>query len=157
MRAKLLVLLGSVLACSSGMAADAPLLKCRELSAPPARLACYDAIPAAAVAAAGPAPTGKAPGDAGPGAAADGSFGLPVNPASSGTQTVHAALDAEFAGWQPNQRLRLDNGQVWQITDGSSMHLDRGARKVTVRRGAFSAYYLNIEGLNTSPRVRRIE
>jgi hypothetical protein len=41
-----------------------------------------------------------------------------------------------FEGWRPNERIRLANGQVWQIADDSSSLLQRRDPKVTVRRGA---------------------
>ena len=48
------------------------------------------------------------------------------------------------------------NGQVWQVTDGSSIY-DLVNPKVMIRRGMFSALYLNIDGDNRTVRVRRIQ
>jgi hypothetical protein len=70
---------------------------------------------------------------------------------------VQSAVGAGFEGWGPNRRIRLDNGQVWQVIDGTSVVLPPGARKVTVKRGALGSFYLDFEGLKTSPRVRRVE
>lgn len=144
---------------NSAFGQDVSLQRCRAMAEPAARLACYDALadapapprppaaaaapvrPAAAVAAAAPKP-------------AD-SFGLP-RPASE-PEEVRSAVGAGFDGWGPNRHIRLDNGQVWQIIDGSSVVLPPGARKVAVKRGALGSFYLDFEGLKTSPRVRRVE
>lgn len=145
---------------ASAMAQDDSLQRCRALADPSARLACYDALaaapkppqppapavaPAAAVVAAKPAPK---PAD---------NFGLPASKRTDEAQEVQSSVGPRFDGWGPNTRIRLDNGQVWQVTDGTSTSLPERARKVTVKRGALGSYYLDIEGLNTSPRVRRVD
>jgi len=70
---------------------------------------------------------------------------------------VDSRLADSFDGWGPNSRVRLTNGQVWQVIDGSSVVLPPGSRKVRVKRGALGSFYLDIEGLKTSPRVQRVE
>lgn len=146
-----LALMASVGAAS---AQDNGLQRCRAIGDTTARLACYDALadarprpPAPAVAPVAAAPAVK-PAD---------SFGLPAKPPAGEPQAVQSSVGADFAGWGPNQSIKLANGQVWQIVDGSSVSLSRGARKVSVRRGLFGAFHLDIEGLNTSPKVRRVE
>ena len=71
--------------------------------------------------------------------------------------SVVSSVGPSFSGWGPNSRIRLANGQVWLVVDGTSVALPEGSRKVSVKRGALSSYYLDFEGLNTSPRVRRVE
>lgn len=124
---------------------------CRSLPDAARRLACYDALadatqprPATASATT-PAPSAEA------------TFGLPESRRPDGIDMVRTAVGPRFAGWGPNSRIRLDNGQVWQVVDGSSVVLSEGARAVAVRRGALGSFYLDIEGLKTSPRVRRVE
>ncbi|MDR7335233.1 hypothetical protein [Roseateles asaccharophilus] len=141
---------------------DASLQRCRVIADTTARLACYDALadarpkpPAAAAApmtpvapvAAAPAPAPK-PAD---------TFGLPVKRPKGEPETVQSSVGADFAGWGPNQSIKLANGQVWQIIDGTSVSMPRGARNVSVRRGMFGAFHLDFEGLNTSPKVKRLE
>jgi hypothetical protein len=73
-------------------------------------------------------------------------------------QAVDSHIPGEFRGWEAGSRIKLANGQVWEVADGS-----RGALapvidpKVRVRRGVLGSFYLEIEGLNRSPRVRRVE
>lgn len=154
---------------------DDSLLRCRAVAEAPARLACYDALadrlkapasPAVAAPAAAGAKLGAQPAPATPvttpqpapaARTAEAAFGLPEARRPEAVDAVNSAVGPNFSGWGPNTRIRLVNGQVWQVIDGTSVALPEGARKVSVKRGALSSFYLDIEGLNTSPRVRRVE
>jgi len=46
---------------------------------------------------------------------------------------------------------------VWQISGGSPRAHDIDNPKVTIRRGTLGAFYLKIEGTNSSPRVKRLQ
>lgn len=147
------------------------LQRCRALSDGAARLACYDALadaarkPAAAVPApatplvAAPVapPTAPAAAAVAPARTGEAAFGLPETKQPGVVDAVNSQVGANFGGWGPNSRIRLANGQVWQVIDGSSVVLPEGPRKVSVKRGALGSFYLDFEGLNTSPRVRRVE
>jgi len=145
------------------------LQRCRAVTDTSARLACYDALangagaaaptPAAAPAALQPARSAVAISAASVAAAATGeaSFGLSEARRISTVESVESSVAADFSGWEPNSRIRLANGQVWQVTDGTSVALSPGSRKVRIRRGLLSSFFLDIEGLNTSPRVRRTD
>ncbi|MFG6414231.1 hypothetical protein ACG02S_10000 [Roseateles sp. DC23W] len=140
------------------------LQRCRAVSDTHARLACYDALAdARPVPSAPPAPLAAPAAPVVPTPAATSAvksadtFGLPFARPVGEPQTLQSSVDADFAGWRPNQRIKLANGQIWQITDGSSVSLPRGERKVSVRHGMFGSFHLDIEGLNTSPKVKRIE
>lgn len=132
-------------------AQESALGRCRAIQEPAARLACYDALPlpAPAPAAATPAPP--------PAAKVEQDFGLAetAKPANR-VDAITARIPGEFRGWQPQTVLELDNGQAWRIADGSSMVYRLVNPSVTVRRGVLGAYYLEIDGLNTSPRVKRV-
>jgi hypothetical protein len=139
---------------------DASLQRCRVIADTTARLACYDALadarpkpPAAAAAPVTPA----APVAAAPVPKPADTFGLPAKRPEGEPQTVQSSVGADFAGWGPNQTIKLANGQVWQIIDGSSVSMPRGARQVSVRRGLFGAFHLDFEGLNSSPKVKRVQ
>lgn len=146
--------------------AGGSLQACRALTDPAARLACYDALPlpaaAPAAAAARPAPAPAAAPAAAPTAAAAapgtaGSFGFEAKAVQNAPDSLDSAIEGRFEGWGPKSRIRLANGQVWQVTDGSQGVLDLHSPKVRVRRGVFGAFYLDIEGTNRSPKVRRVE
>lgn len=125
---------------------DESLRRCRALAADAARLACYDAIalapaPAAAAASAVAAPATR--------------FGLPAGP--DRIERVESRIDGRFEGWRPLDRIRLANGQVWQVIDGSSGAYWLDSPRVAVRRGALGSFALEIEGVTPFVRVRRIE
>lgn len=130
------------------------LLSCRQLREAQARLACYDRLADQLGANSTPAPTLTAQHNPAPAVA---NFGLPPSVRKDEVEAVQSSVGAGFSGWGPNQRIHLLNGQVWQVVDGSSVALPVGARKVTVKRGALGSFYLDFEGLNSSPRVRRVE
>ncbi len=126
-------------------ASDAAVNQCRLESLAAKRLACYDAIPVPAVSAAPAAAQAAAP-------AAASRFGLP----SPAAESVDSRIAGRFEGWGPKTRFTLANGQVWEVEDGSSAALWLDGPAVRVRRGFAGAYYLEIEGSNRSPRVRRL-
>lgn len=171
-----LTLIALSLAAVPALAQDS-LQRCRALADSSARLACYDALadaarvpatPAQPATAATPAPATKAATlAAAPAAAAavaapparsgEAAFGLPEAKRPDAAESVESAVGPSFSGWGPNTRIRLANGQVWQVVDGTSVALPEGPRKVSVKRGALGSYYLDFDGLKTSPRVRRVE
>lgn len=74
------------------------------------------------------------------------------------TYPLTAHLVGRFTGWNGGTTFRLDNGEVWQQVDDSS--LSTGAvmnPKVTISRGLIDAYYLEVEGVKDTVLVRRIK
>jgi hypothetical protein len=51
----------------------------------------------------------------------------------------------------------LANGQVWQITDGSEGVYSLVDPLVTIERGSFGSFFLRIEGVGQTPKVRRLQ
>ncbi|MBX3635532.1 MAG: hypothetical protein KF683_09140 [Rubrivivax sp.] len=146
--------------------------RCRAVSAAAARLACYDALVDAGIAPArtpAPAPTSAAAPAAAPAPApvaaaapnapapADATAGFGLQTAAQSLQELRSSLPGLFQGWGPNARLRLANGQVWQVVDGSSAALYLRDPAVTVRRAALGSFLMEIAGTNHAPRVRRVE
>jgi hypothetical protein len=114
--------------------------RCRALTDGAARLACYDAL--TPVATAPKATTAEA-------------FGLATE--AEKTPAIASEINGKFEGWEGNVEITLANGQVWRIADGSRAYVNLMNPKVKVERGAFGAYYLNIDGINQTPRVRRVK
>lgn len=142
------------LASSAHAATDDAIAACRAIREPAARLACYDAMPLAPTPPRGGTPrTAPAPSAAQEAAG----FGLPAASRPAPIESVESRIEGHFAGWYPGTRIRLANGQVWQVTDGSSRFADIDNPKVTVRRGALGSFFLDIDGVNPAPRVRRVE
>lgn len=76
--------------------------------------------------------------------------------AKSQVDAIESRIEGLFEGWNAKSSITLANGQVWQIVDGSRGVLDLTNPKVTVRRGFMGAFYMEFEGSNLTPRVRRV-
>lgn len=128
---------------------------CRAQADSAKRLACYDAIVLAPAArAATPQSAGAATPSPPAGSAEAAGFGLPAR--ADAVTRVESQIDGLLEGWGPRTQFKLANGQVWEVEDGSSATLYLRSPKVTVRRGFGGAFYLQFEGSNRSPRVRRV-
>ena len=147
-----------LLAATPALADDAGLLKCRAIKESSARLACYDALqlPAATSKAAG-APPAATPQAQPAASTTPEQFGLERKLAFTQLEAIDSTIPGRFEGWRPNENIRLANGQVWQVVDDSKGFHSIDDPKVRVRRGALGAFYLEIEGTNRSPRVRRLQ
>jgi hypothetical protein len=134
---------------------NAALQRCRELRDTAARLACYDAIPLNAVAA--PQAPPQPPAAVAPAA----TFGLESRvlapTAPERLDAIESAIDGAFDGWLPRTQLKLANGQVWEIADGSQAAYRLQSPKVKVTRGVSSSFFIAIEGVSQTPRVRRVK
>jgi hypothetical protein len=143
-----------LLACASSAAlaqGAGSLQACRAMTDATARLACYDALPLPGPAAALPAaPAAAAASDAN-------RFGLEAKSAQQALQWVDSTIEGRFDGWGPNSRIKLANGQVWQVTDDSTAVMNLADPKVQVRRGVMGAFYLEFERSNRTARVKRVE
>lgn len=142
----------SLCCCSAALAAtNEDLLRCRQLPDAGARLACYDALPTA--------PT--APGSAVAPATSFGNdaetFGLSRRPKGQAELAhIESRIAGHFDGWQPGSLIRLANGQRWQINDDSYGAYDLQDPKVLVERGSMGGFFLHVEGVQATPRVRRL-
>ncbi len=151
----LLLLAGSTWPLTA-WADNAALQRCRELRDTAARLACYDAIPLGTTPAPQPwlPPT---PAAVAPAAA----FGLesrqalPSAPAR--LEAIESTIEGPFGGWLPNSQLELANGQVWEIADGSQAAYRLYGPKVKITRGVSGSFFIAIEGVSQTPRVRRVK
>ncbi len=150
----------------SGAAAadDAALLRCRTIADATARLGCYDALVVSA------GSIGAAKAAAGASSVAQPSsvqqtpkqtpsqFGLEEKIASKREiDAIESSIPGSFEGWRAKSNIRLANGQVWQISDDSSRAHYIDNPTVRIRRGALGSFYLEIQGTNISPRVKRLQ
>ncbi|VXB80124.1 hypothetical protein [Massilia sp. 9I] len=141
--------LSLLLLSATALADDASIMKCRTLADTAARLACYDAIqvgvkPAVATA----APVRK-----------EENFGMEVKKQREAEpKSITSTVAGEFQGWGPGSQIRLANGQVWRIIDGSEAVLPRTRdAKVTIERNLFGTLFLKVDGTNSSAKVRRVQ
>lgn len=152
------------LAAHQACVADTDLRACRAIADKSARLACYDALPLpaaavpAATTAAAPMPAAqtvaRAAAPAAPASTPAEQFGLSTAQLRQ-VDTLETEIMGRFEGWRPKQMITLANGQVWRISDDSSAVYNLQNPRVTIRRGMLGAFYLEVEGVNQSPRVRR--
>ena len=144
---------------SEALALALAIARCPQIADARARLACYDAVQppvgAAAATAAAQETARAAPATT---AAADyvARFGLVAKASDAEPPAIESAVGRDFYGWGPNERISLQNGQVWVVIDGSSGSLSKGATKVRVRRGALGSFFIDFEGLTKAPRVQRV-
>jgi hypothetical protein len=164
----LLLLLGTG---SAWAADDAALLRCRGVADTATRVACYDAIPlaqqgaaaTATTAAATPAPVAvpqnaaaKREADIAAFGAAQGEPALRAK--DKPLQSYDTTIAGRFDGWEPNQTIKLANGQAWRVVDGSIGTMRAAVNpKVTVRKGLLGAIFLDIDGAYQSPKVMRVQ
>ena len=143
----------------AALADDAAMLQCRSLADIASRVKCYDAIPlgsAAPVAAAAVAavPTAQQ---------REQSFGMesvkqPKAAVAEESNSISSTIAGKFDGWSGNELIKLSNGQVWRVIDGSSAVLSAMTNpKVKVERNFIGTFFLKIDGTNNSPKVRRVQ
>jgi hypothetical protein len=132
------------------LANDAAVLRCRAITESAARLACYDGINVSATSA-------SSSSDQAAKANSPEQFGLKPKANPNEINTIESSIDGPLDGWQANTRIKLANGQVWQVSDDSSAFCNCDNKKVVVRRGPLGNYGLEIEGTNRSPRVKRVK
>jgi hypothetical protein len=161
-----LALLGGLMACGWSSAAEVEqvLAPCRAIVADAPRLACYDQLgrersPAAPV----PASLATPAQSAAPVAAAPRPVDAPAEFGLENRQLIERAkaqsgrIRGRFEGWVPGARIALQNGQIWQIVDDSRSSYDLDAPAVVIRRGMLGSFFMEIEGVSATPRVRRIQ
>ena len=135
------LLLALVGATGVALADDAAILACRNLADGAARLACYDAIPAGSR----------------PAATAAQSFGLEQTKPEEPARSIESTIVGNFSGWGPATLFTLANGQVWKVVDGSAADLAPVSNPpIKIVRNMFGTMFLEIEGTNASPKVRRV-
>lgn len=139
-------LLVLMLVSSAALADDGGMLRCRQLTDAPARLSCYDAIPLGATVPVAPTKADR-----------EQRFGKEQQAEPGRLDIIESTVAGQFDGWVPKQRIRLENGQIWTIADDSNEETLTVLNnpKVQIKRGALGAFYMDIDGTRTAPRVKR--
>jgi hypothetical protein len=165
------ILFALILVSTTASAQHAELLKCRQLEDGPVRLACYNAIPANAAAPVAAATVTPVAATVSNTAASAPSYDTVAAPTRAQLEQMFgqeppmlrsvrlnafdSTIAGRFDGWVPGQRIRLANGQVWKVVDGSEDIMDARDPKVTVKRGLLGAIFLDIDGAHRLAKVRR--
>lgn len=135
------LLIALLLASGPALADEAAFFRCRDIGDDSKRLACYDAVKK---------PTAEQKREVQVQA-----FGLAAKRPE--IETIESHIAGNFDGWEGDQRIKLANGQVWQVVDDSNGIVMGKDLKATVARGAMGAMYMEIEGSRKSPRVKRVK
>ncbi|WP_426057461.1 hypothetical protein [Janthinobacterium sp. PSPC2-1] len=141
----------------AALADDAAMLQCRSLADIASRVKCYDAIPLGAAAPIAPVTAVLTAQQR------EQSFGMetvkqPKAAEAQESKSISSSIAGKFYGWNGNELIKLSNGQVWRIVDGSSAVLaPQDNPKVTLERNFIGTFFLKIEGTNNSPKVRRVQ
>lgn len=70
---------------------------------------------------------------------------------------IVSSIAGEFRGWDGRgQRLTLENGQVWEIVDGTRLKIMTVNPTIIIEPGSFGSWELRVDGWNTRAKVRRI-
>lgn len=81
--------------------------------------------------------------------------GFPDGPDS---RSVVSRIAGEFTGWSGSTRFELENGQVWQQDEATSL---RGVRAdspvVTIEPAFLGSFRMRVDGFNQRVRVKRIQ
>jgi hypothetical protein len=135
---------------------EVSFLRCRSVPDAAARLACYDALvwqpqPGAAAR----ADTAPMPGQTLP-VPAIALFGM-EHQNDQQVKEISSRIVGNLDGWGPRSKFRLENGQVWQVSDDSSAVYNLKSPKVKISRALFGGFEMEIEGAKRAPRVKRLE
>ena len=72
------------------------------------------------------------------------------------SEPVTGVLQGEFRGFGKGRIFTLDNGQVWEQSDATSLGGVRSTSpKVSIKPGMMGVWYMKVEGVNTQAKVRR--
>ena len=78
-------------------------------------------------------------------------------PGSDMPDLIVSKISGTFKGWSGNTTFHLDNGQVWQQAEPSTLAgVSLESPEVQIKAGMISGWYLKVEGYNKQVNVRRI-
>jgi hypothetical protein len=77
---------------------------------------------------------------------------------SEARDDISSNIIGEFRGFGTGTTLKLENGQVWQVTGGELSGIKAMTNpKVTIRPGLIGGWRLQVEGYNSVAKVKRIQ
>ncbi|EGJ10710.1 hypothetical protein RBXJA2T_10309 [Rubrivivax benzoatilyticus JA2 = ATCC BAA-35] len=83
-------------------------------------------------------------------------FGLPSPVVRETLSSVKVRIVSEFDGWRPGATFKLDNGQVWEFIGNDSGTVTLTNNEAVIERGMLGSFFLRMEGVRSTPKVRRI-
>lgn len=74
------------------------------------------------------------------------------------SETIISHLSGTFTGWSGDTEFKLENGQIWEQSDDSILSIAAIQNpQITITKGVFNAYYLSVNGVIGSVRVRLVK
>ena len=70
---------------------------------------------------------------------------------------ITSRILGEFKGWSGYTKFQLENGQVWQQSSKGLLIVRINNPTVIIKKSFFGTYTLNVEGFNSSIKVRKIQ
>jgi len=83
-------------------------------------------------------------------------FGLEHEVFDLGGEERHSKAIGQFGFWESGQRIELENGQVWQIVDDDELYFKATNPALTIEKGLLGSYYMHLDGISKSIKVKRI-
>lgn len=78
---------------------------------------------------------------------------------SEARDVITSNIIGEFKGWRGGSIFKLENGQTWQVTDASELTGIKAMNspKVTIQPGLFGGWRLQVDGYNSTAKVKRVK
>ena len=73
------------------------------------------------------------------------------------TNQITSRILGEFKGWSGYTKFQLENGQIWQQSSEGLLIVRMKNPTVIIKKSFFGTYNLNVEGVNSTIKVRRIQ
>ena len=73
------------------------------------------------------------------------------------TDQITSRVLGEFKGWSGYTKFQLENGQIWQQSSEGLLIVRINNPTVIIKKSFFGTYNLNVEGVNSTIKVRRIQ
>ena len=70
---------------------------------------------------------------------------------------ITSRILGEFKGWSGYTKFQLENGQIWQQSSEGLLIVRMNNATVIIKKSFFGTYNLNVEGVNSTIKVRRIQ
>ena len=77
---------------------------------------------------------------------------------SDAREDISSNIIGDFKGFGNGTIIKLENGQIWQVTDGELTGIKALSNpKVSIRPGLIGGWRLQVEGYNSVAKVKRIQ
>ena len=73
------------------------------------------------------------------------------------TNQITSRILGEFKGWSGYTKFQLENGQIWQQSSEGLLIIRINNPTVIIKKSFFGTYNLNVESVNSTIKVRRIQ